>query len=140
MTRVFWDTNLFIYLFETTGNRYRNTVDLLNRMNYRQDQLVTSAMTLGEVMTGPILNGDPVLAGRYENLIRSQATVVAFDADCAKLFAQIRMDRSITPPDAIQLACAAHASTEFFVTNDGRLSRKQISGITTIASLDHVPI
>jgi len=37
-------------------------------------------------------------------------------------------------PDAIQLACAAAA--HLFITNDDRLSRKQVPGVKFIASLD----
>ena len=49
MTRVFWDTNLFVYLFE--GGEFAPRVRQLRaRMLERGDQLVTSALTLGELL------------------------------------------------------------------------------------------
>ena len=44
-------------------------------------------------------------------------------------------DRTIRAPDAIQLACAASGGTDLFITNDDRLSRKNVPGIAFIQSL-----
>lgn len=138
MRKIFWDTNLFIYLIEGTGTQTEQTVELLSRMSERNDRLLTSTMTLGEVLTGPMRSGDSSLTHAYDSLIRRRTSVVAFDVDCARLYAQIRRDLTIRPPDAIQLACAANANSDLFITNDERLSRKQIDGISFIVSLDHV--
>jgi len=62
--------------------------------------------------------------------------VLPFDERVALKFAEIRQDRSIRAPDAIQLACASAAGTDLFITNDDRLSRKNIRGIQFIQSLD----
>ena len=43
---------------------------------------------------------------------------------------------SIRAPDAIQLACASATGTDLFITNDERLSRKNIQGIHFIQSLE----
>ena len=52
MTRVFWDTNLFVYLLE--GGAFAARVRALRaRMLERGDQLVTSALTLGELLVKP---------------------------------------------------------------------------------------
>lgn len=50
MSRVFWDTNLFIYLFEGKGHLAERVVALRHRMIERQDQLLTSSLTLGEIL------------------------------------------------------------------------------------------
>ncbi|MDE0190952.1 MAG: type II toxin-antitoxin system VapC family toxin [Gammaproteobacteria bacterium] len=52
----------------------------------------------------------------------------------AAAFAGIRRDRSIAPPDAIQLACASVAGVGMFITNDHRLSRQVAPGIHFIQS------
>ena len=49
MSRIFWDTNLFIYLFEKNIQFYSPTAALRKRMIERKDELMTSAMTLGEI-------------------------------------------------------------------------------------------
>jgi predicted nucleic acid-binding protein len=46
------------------------------------------------------------------------------------------IDRTIRPPDAIQLACAAQANVDLFITNDDRLSHKVVPGIQFVTSLD----
>jgi hypothetical protein len=61
---------------------------------------------------------------------------VAFDRDVARRYAAIRGNRAICPPDAIQLACAAQAGVDLFITNDDRLSRLAISGIHFVTSLE----
>jgi len=47
--------------------------------------------------------------------------MIAFDVKAAKVYAALRSERSLKPPDAIQLACAASANVDLFVTNDERL-------------------
>lgn len=136
MSRIFWDTNLFVYLIEGQGARTEQVLALRRRMIEREDDLLTSALTLGEVLVKPVEAGDEILRRRYEHAITAGATVVPFDARVAPRFADIRRDRSIRAPDAIQLACAAAAETDLFVTNDERLSRKNVRGIHFIQSLD----
>ena len=79
--------------------------------------------------------GDQALARDYEQAITTGATVVPFDRATASLCAAIRRDRSIRPPDAIQLAFASAARVDMFITNDERLSRKVVPGIHFIQSL-----
>lgn len=135
MSRVFWDTNLFIYLVEERG-RADLVAALRQRMIERGDDLLTSALTLGEVLVKPMEAGDDALRRRFEHVISMSATVLPFDADAAPRFAEIRRDRSIRAPDAIQLACASVAGVDLFITNDDRLSRKTVRGIHFIQPLD----
>ena len=138
MSKVFWDTNLFVYLVEGRGERAERVAVLRRRMIERDDKLLTSALTLGEVLVKSMEIGDEDLMRRYEQAIGAGATVLPFDPRAAPRFAEIRRDRSIRAPDAIQLACASAAGTDLFVTNDGRLSRKNIQGIHFIQSLEKV--
>ena len=134
MSRVFWDTNLFVYLVEGRG-RAREVAALRQRMIEREDELLTSALTLGEVLVKPLEAGDEELRQRYEHAITAGATVLPFDSRAAPRFAEIRRDRSIRAPDAIQLACASAAGVDLFITNDERLSRKNVRGIHFIQPL-----
>ncbi len=136
MSRVFWDTNLFVYLIEGTGARAESVAALRRRMLERGDELLTSALTLGELLVKPVETGDDDLRDRYLQAMDEAVTVLPFDARAAPRFAAIRGDRSIRAPDAIQLACAAADGTDLFITNDDRLSRKNVPGIAFIQSLD----
>ncbi len=136
MSRVYWDTNLFIYLIEDQGDRGRRVADLAERMIERGDHLYTSVLTLGEVLVKPLEKKKQDLCDAYETLFSSNVVLVPFDRAAARIYANIRQDRTISPPDAIQLSCAAVAHIDLFVTNDDRLSRKKISGIQFLASLE----
>ena len=135
MSRVFWDTNLFIYLIEDYGELSERVAGLRKRMNERRDELYTSALTLGEILIKPLETNDEILARRYEAALLQGAVVIPFDVDAARLYAGIRNDRAIRPPDAIQLACAAQARVDLFITNDDRLSTKSIPRIHFVSSL-----
>ena len=140
MSRIFWDTNLFIYLFEGSGSHAERVKNLRRSMWLRGDQLLTSALTLGEVLVKPIERGNDELARKYEEAISGAALVVPFDSKAAKLYAALRTDRSLRAPDAIQLACAAATRADLFVTNDERLWGKQVEGIQFIVSLERAPL
>jgi predicted nucleic acid-binding protein len=140
MARVFWDTNLFMYLVEG-GPLKDAVVALLRRMIERDDKLYTSALTLGEVLVKPSEGGERDLEQEYLELFRSpKLTVVPFDLRTAPYYGRIRRDPTIGPPDAIQLACAAAAEIDLFITNDDRLSRRTIPEIKFVCSLARAPI
>lgn len=135
MSRVFWDTNLFIYLFEDSEGMSARIVELRERMRDRGDSLFTSALTIGEVLVKPLEAGHEALARKYRDAISATATVLPFTVGTAQIYARIRRDRSVRAPDAIQLACAAEAKIDLFLTNDDRLSRKTIPGIQFLQSV-----
>ena len=135
MSRIFWDTNLFIYLIEDHGDLSQRVARLRKRMIERNDDLYTSALTLGEILVKPVEARNEVLARRYEAALRQGAAIIPFDVEAARLYAEIRNDRTIRPPDAIQLACAAQARVDLFITNDERLSIKLIPRIQFVSSL-----
>jgi predicted nucleic acid-binding protein len=140
MSRVFWDTNLFIYLFEGYGSFSERVRDLRRAMLVRGDQLLTSTLTLGEVLVKPLEQGDEELARKYEEAVAVTALMLPFDAKAARIYATLRGDRSLRAPDAIQLACAAAAGVDLFITNDARLHAKHVEGIQFIVPLERAPI
>src|SRR5271156_7194901 len=116
MSRVFWDTNIFIYFFEHRGPEGRSARGLRERMLGRGDQLITSAMSVGEILVKPRERQDLDLCRRYEEAIISTALVLPFDLNAARRFSMLRIDRSLRAPDAIQLASAATAGIDLFIT------------------------
>ena len=135
MSRIFWDTNLFIYLFEDYGPLSERVAHIRQRMLDRGDDLLTSMLTLGEILVKPAETGDVALTASYEDALARSATLLPFSRDAARIYAEIRRDRSIRAPDAIQLACAAHAGTDLFLTNDERLATKTVPGVHFIQAV-----
>src|ERR1700679_1910375 len=108
MSRVFWDTNLFIYLFEKNHLYSAGVKALAAKMLARGDQLFTSSLSVGEVLAKPYEHGDIERSNRYEKAIQEAAVILPFDLAAARNFARLRAraTQRIRPPDAIQLACA----------------------------------
>jgi len=140
MSRIFWDTNLFIYLFEDYGNLSKAVSQLRSKMLARGDQLLTSTLTLGEILVKPSERGETELCTKYEHAISNAAVMISFDLKAARIYAELRIGRSLRAPDAIQLACAANANVDLFITNDERLQGKHVPGIQFIVPLDRAPI
>lgn len=135
MTYSFFDTNLFIYEWERNRQYLEPVRDLRRRMSKAGIGLVTSTMTLGEVMCKPKQAGNEALAQQYKAALQQVATIVSFDLKAAELYAQIRADYRVKHPDAIQLACAAAHGVELFITNDVELGELRIPGIHFIVSI-----
>jgi predicted nucleic acid-binding protein len=142
MSRVFWDSNLFIYLFEQHPQFSAGVKSLLARMEARNDQLFTSALSVGEVLAKPYELGDMSRCSRYENAMQQAAVILPFDLPAARQFAKLRAQRAlrVRPPDAMQLACAGTAGMDLFLTNDARLHSLQVDGIQFITSVERAPL
>jgi predicted nucleic acid-binding protein len=140
MSRIFWDTSLFIYLFEKHVQFFAPTLALRERIRDRKDELLTSAMTLGEIQVGPRRDYDYSRAKMYRDAVHQTCTVLPFNEAAADIYASIRENPAIRPPDAIQLSCAGAAGVELFITNDKNLHKLTVPGIHFVTSLDRVPI
>ncbi len=135
MSRIFWDTNLFIYLFENYGELTQRVADLRQKILNRGDQLFTSTLTLGEILVKPVEKGNEALRRSYEEALSLTTVLLPFDQPAARIYATIRKDRSVKAPDAIQLACAAQAKIDLFISNDEQLCGKIVPGIQFIVPL-----
>jgi predicted nucleic acid-binding protein len=136
MSKIFWDTNLFIYLIEQTPQFYNKVSLLRYKMIKNNDLLVTSALTLGELLVKPIEENRFELAEKYRKLLTAGTILISFDEKVAENYAKIRaIYKTIKPPDAIQLACASIFGVNEFYTNDNRLSDLKIEGIDKIKSI-----
>jgi predicted nucleic acid-binding protein len=106
----------------------------------RGDQLLTSTLTLGEILVKPVERGDDELSRKYEEAITATSLMLSLDVKAARIYAALRGNRSLREPDAIQLACAAAAGVDLFITNDARLQAKRVEGIQFIVPLERAPL
>ena len=138
MSRVYWDTMLFIYWLEENP-RFGKRVDAIwSRMQERNDQLITGTLALGEVYAGAYKRGanKERIQGVKAALEDVVSEVIPFTVETAGVFGRIKGSLNIASADAIHLACAASAGTDLFLTNDQNLVGKVIPGIQFIAALD----
>ena len=137
MSRIYWDTMLFIYWFEDHPRYAGRVQQVFERMRLRQDQLCTSTFKVGETLVGFHKRGAVETAQRVRTFFRqSFIEVIPHTLDTADLYAQIRARQGVSSADAVHLACASQAGTDLFLTNDKNLVGKVIPGIQFIGGLD----
>jgi len=136
VSRIFWDTNVFIYFYEQHPIYAKLITRLRGKMTERGDALITSWMTVGEVQVQPRLLGNPTLGITLRNSIADAAKIMDFNKQAAEHYVDIRATTKVKGPDAIQLACAASCGVELFVTNDNALHKVRIDGIHFIVSIE----
>jgi len=137
MSRIYWDSMLFIYWLDDHPVFARRVASIHTRMSQRNDELLTSAVTIGEVLAGVYRKGPTSRVDEVrEAMLSLLSEVVSFTADTADYYARIRGSMKVASPDAIHLACAASARADLFLTHDKHLVGKVIPGIQFIAGLD----
>jgi predicted nucleic acid-binding protein len=117
------DTAAFIYLIEENPRFLPVILPLFRAADEGKRDLVTSALTLLEVLVVPYRAGNRLLAERYEALLtRSRGIrVIELTRDQLRSAAQLRAVIGVKTPDALQLIAALGCGCATFVTNDRRL-------------------
>jgi len=138
MSRVYWDSMLFIYLIEGNPAYAPRVKEIYEEMVRRGDILCTSVFTLGEVLTGPRKIGAQVVVDRTRQffLDSGQVELLAYTANTSDRYSIIRATTAVESADAIHLASAAESGVELFITNDKRLQKLTIAGIHFLCGLD----
>ena len=137
MSRIYWDSMLFIYWLEDHPIHAARMNRIHERMEARGDTLCTSVVTIGEVLTGLYKMEALEIAAQIREAFRSpQIELISYTPETADSYARIRAGHRVSPADAIHLASAANAGVDLFLTNDHRLQPLAIPGIHFIAGMD----
>jgi predicted nucleic acid-binding protein len=117
------DTSVFIYFIEEDPRFLSTVLPLFRQADEGRRQLVTSALTLLEVLVIPYRAANRQLAERYEALLTRSRGVRMIDLtrDQLRAAAELRAMAGVKTPDALQMAAAIGAGCTSFVTNDRRL-------------------
>ena len=132
------DTAAFIYFIEKEAPFLGPVEALFTEASAGRLQLVTSALTLLEVLVVPYRARDNSLAERYEALLTRSRGLHMLDLspELLRAAAQLRVVTGIKTPDALQIAAALSAGCKAFVTNDRRIPA--ISGLRILQISDYV--
>lgn len=116
------DTAPLIYFIEENP-AYIETVQFFFEAMDRGDFLVvTSTVTLLEVLVHPLRSNNRELATEYRDiLLNSKLMTLEVSSAIAEQAAQLRAAHNIRTPDAIQISAALNAGATHFFTNDIRL-------------------
>jgi predicted nucleic acid-binding protein len=124
-TRFYLDTNVFIEAFERRGPLNEKLVEFLAVVETQNiPRLVTSELTLAELLVKPIEQQLHDLIGVYDNwtITSPFLEVVPVSRDVLADAALFRArDKSLKLPDAIHLTTAIKKQCRYFVTKDQRL-------------------
>lgn len=131
------DTSIFIYFMEEDPRFLPLIEPLFGEADAGARELVTSALTLLEVLVVPYRAGNHLLADRYEQLLtRSRGIrVIDLSRDQLRDAAQLRAAAGVKTPDALQLVAAIGSRCSAFVTNDRRIPK--IPGVRVLQLADY---
>jgi predicted nucleic acid-binding protein len=128
------DTMLFVYHFEANERFGEQAGALLAAAEQGRCALVTSVLSLLEVLVIPKRREMTELCQRYREFFSSfpNLAVQPIDAEIAEIAAELRAAHSIRTPDALHLATALHARVDAFVSEDRGLRRVSELRIMTL--------
>jgi predicted nucleic acid-binding protein len=132
------DTAIFIYFIEEEPRFLPHILPLFAEADKGKRTLVTSALTLLEVLVVPYRAGNAQLAERYELLLtRSRGIrLTELSRDQLRAAAQLRAATGARTPDALHLVSALTAGCKTFLTNDRPLPR--VPGLRVIQLSSYV--
>ena len=118
------DTAPLIYFIEKHPDFHPRVRPFFLAMQQGDFEVVTSTMTITEVLVHPIQQSNADLAATYRDILQNadHLRTVPFTADIAETAARLRAEHKIRTPDAIQVATAIAMKADFFLTNDFTLS------------------
>jgi predicted nucleic acid-binding protein len=123
------DTAVFICFIEEHPRFLPLLEPLFREVDEGHRQLVTSALTLLEVLVVPFRSGDRLLAERYETVLTQHRSIQFIDIsrDHLRAAAELRAATRVKTADALQLVAALAMGCSDFLTNDRELPA--ISGL-----------
>lgn len=126
------DTTPVIYFIEENP-RYIDLVrPFFEALDRGEFTVVTSVVTLLEVLVHPLRYGDDTLAEQYRRILLGAAGLrtIALTAYVAEEASRVRAHYGVRTPDAIQVATVRQEGAAFFLTNDTRLP--SVPGLTML--------
>ena len=118
------DTSPLIYLIEEHPVYLPLVRPFFEAVDRGDFLVVTSTLTLTEVLVHPVRHGNQELAERYRRILLGASHIVTLPVSegIAQQAAQLRVGGMLRTPDAIQLATALQSEASCFLTIDSRLS------------------
>lgn len=119
------DTPPFIYYIEEHEDYIWVIDPLFTHISRGYIIAYTSLITLIEVLSKPIEEGDRKLVSKYEDLLTNSKNLILTDIDknIAVESAKLRAKYKIKIPDAIQLTSGLINGAKAFITSDGNLKK-----------------
>ena len=117
------DTAPLIYFIEENPTYLERTDVFFEAMVRGEFRVVTSVVSLLEVLIYPLRQGNTTLAQQYRDILFNEEglSTIPVSPGIAEAAAQLRAVHNLRSLDAIQMATAITEGAAFFLTNDARL-------------------
>ncbi len=122
-SRIYLDTNVWIYALEGFESFSRPLAELFARIDEGELAAVTSELTLAEVLVKPFQSNRQELERIYLDNLQTSATLTVAPVSREVLMSAARLRAQYPPlklPDAIHAATALAHDAHTFITNDAR--------------------
>jgi predicted nucleic acid-binding protein len=119
------ETAPFIYFVEQNP-RYLEVMRMIfQRVTFGQIQVITSTITLTEVLTRPIETGHVIYQQEYRQMLLQTNSIMSVPVMpiIAERAAHLRAIYRLGTPDALHIATAIEMKCHAFLTNDIKLKR-----------------
>jgi len=118
------DTAPLIYFIEEHPDYLPRVQPFFEALDRGEFEVVTSTVTVTEVLVHPLRHGDAELAATYREVLLNAEHVraVPVSAGIAEAAAALRAKHNLRTPDAIQAATALQEGATHLLTNDADLA------------------
>lgn len=134
------DTSPLIYFIEDHPSYAKRLSAFFEAVDRERIRVVTSVVTLAEVLVRPLRERRPDLVQRYREILLNSAgfETLPVSAEIAEQAAQLRATHGLRTPDALQLATALDAGARIFLTNDAQLPKTSHLEVLVLAQLPEI--
>jgi len=131
------DTAPFIYFIEENPLYLPHLRAFFSAVERGHVRVVTSILTLTEVLIHPLRQGNTQLADHYRRILLRARYVetLAVSPQIADVAARIRAEYNLRTPDALQIATAIVSGAPTFLTNDAQLAGPWLPRVLTLNQL-----
>ncbi len=117
------DSPAIIYYVEENATFLPLVLPFFEAVRRGDISVVTSAITMTEVLVHPFKHGNANLVAEFRQLFVNTRhfQTVSVTPEIAEIAARLRADHAIRTPDALHAATAIHYNADCFLTNDDHL-------------------
>lgn len=117
------DTSVFIYFIEGNPRYSKFTNDFFLKNQQGEFSIITSVITLLEVLVQPYKNSREDLIKEYKAIFEESPGIDLVDLNpgICEISAKLRADYRVRTPDSIEIGTAIYGGADYFLTNDIRL-------------------
>lgn len=132
------ETSPFIYFVEQHPVYVGRMRDVFRRVDEGNPRIVTSVITLTEILVLPIETGNQAYEQAYREMLLNIETIrlERVSVAIAEQAARLRARYNLRTPDALHIATAITAGCDAFLTNDRALRRADVIRVLVLDELE----